>query len=98
MNQKGKCEPQELPVGTAGIWSRLVSHRKQARSSHANKLKTPEQELLGQTTHFSSKEAVWYTHATEHCAATQGKKLWTHNYMGDPTTLSWVGKPDSKAT
>lgn len=38
MNQKGKCEPQELPVGTAGVWSRLVSHRKQARSSHANKL------------------------------------------------------------
>lgn len=85
-------------MGTAGVWSRLVSHRKQARSSHANKPKTPEQELLGQTTHFSSKEAVWYTHATEHCVATQGKKLWTHNYMGDPTTLSWVEKPDSKAT
>lgn len=87
MKQKGKCEPQVLPVGTAGIWR---SRRKQAGSSHANKLKALEQELLGQTTHFRSKEAVWYTHATEHCTAMQGKKLWTHNHIGDPTTLSWV--------
>lgn len=90
MNQKGKREPQELPVGTAVICKRgLGDHRKQqAGSSHANKLKTPEQKLLGQTTHFKSKEAVWYTHAMKHYSVMQGKKLQTHDNMGASTILS----------